>query len=71
MSAQLSSPDPQPAAFLVGRDPEGHWVALETHGSGGGLFLSREAAAEYAEFETGHRPGAVLFTEVPIPLAFS
>ena len=37
--------------FVVGRDPEGHWLAVETHGLGGGIFASRDAAVHYAAFE--------------------
>lgn len=46
-------------AFVVGLDTEGHWVAIETHGRGGGIFTDRDAAIRYAEFETSHRPRAV------------
>lgn len=45
--------------FVVGQDPEGRWVAVEIHGRAGGLFRSREAAIDFAEDETGHRPDAV------------
>lgn len=48
--------------FVVGQDPEGHWVAIEIHGRAGGLFRSREAAVDYAEDETDHRPDAVLLS---------
>ena len=50
---------PEAARFIVGQDPEGHWVALEIHGRAGGFFRSREDAVDYAEHETGHRPDAV------------
>lgn len=50
------------ARFIVGQDPEGHWVAIEIHGRAGGLFRSREAAVDYAEDETDHRPDAVLLS---------
>jgi hypothetical protein len=61
---QPAEPDPaalQPPApdYLVGRDGEGHWLAVETHGLGGGLFRSEAAAIRFAAFETGRRPGAV------------
>jgi hypothetical protein len=51
--------------FVIGKDQEGHWLAVETHGCGG-LFISREAALKYAEFETDHRPGAVECTTRPV-----
>jgi len=45
--------------FIVGQSPEGYWLAVETHGLGGGLFRSREAAVGYVAAETGRRPGAI------------
>ncbi len=50
---------PDLARFVVGQDVEGHWIALEVHGRAGGLFRTREAALDYAEDETGHRPDGV------------
>ena len=46
-------------SFVVGQNATGNWVALETHRLAGGIFVSRDAALHYAEFETDHRPGAV------------
>jgi hypothetical protein len=68
---QIHSPTIQPGtiearacpAFLVGRDHEGHWLAIEVHGQGGGLFVDRDAALRYAASETGRRPGAVTLLE--------
>jgi hypothetical protein len=56
------------ARFIVGQDPEGHWVAVEIHGRAGGLFRSRKDAVEYAEDETDHRPDAVLLSGERIAL---
>lgn len=56
------------ARFVVGQDSEGRWVAIEIQGRAGGLFRSREAALDYAEDETGHRPGAVLVSRERIAL---
>jgi hypothetical protein len=53
--------------FLVGQDGEGHWLAVETHGLGGGIFVTQDAALRYARDETDGRPGAV--TLAPRPLA--
>ncbi len=55
-------------SFLVGQDGEGHWLAVETHGLGGGIFITRDAALNYALGETGRRPGAVTSTAQPIVL---
>lgn len=54
--------------FLVGLDTEGHWIAVETHGRGGGIFADRGTAIRYAEFETGRRPRAVRFSAKPLRL---
>lgn len=56
-------------SFIVGRDHAGRWVAVEPHGLAGGIFVSRKAALDYAEFETGHRAGAVLLASGPVELA--
>jgi hypothetical protein len=45
--------------FLVGQDEQGHWVALEANGRGGGFFVNREAAVKYAERETGRHSSAL------------
>lgn len=55
-------------SFIIGRDPEGRWVAMEEHGLAGGLFVTQDAAAHYAAFETDHRPGAVRLAVEPISL---
>lgn len=54
--------------FLVGLDAEGNWVAVETHGRGGGIFADRGTAIRYAEFETGRRPRAVRLSAKPLRL---
>ena len=58
-------------AFIVGQDREGHWLAVETHGFGGGIFRSRDIAAHYAREECHRRPGAVRFADEPISLLLS
>lgn len=73
MSVQPEAPAPilPPAvhAFLVGQDAQGRWLAVETHGLGGGLFRDRRAAMHYAAAETDHRPGAVRLSAEPLALA--
>ena len=49
--------------YLVGPDAAGHWLAVETHGSGGGFFVTRDAALHFARGETQRRPGAVDLVE--------
>jgi hypothetical protein len=51
-------PSPKPN-FVVGQDCLGHWLAIETHGLGGGIFADRAAALRYAASESGARPDAV------------
>lgn len=55
-------------AFLVGRDGDGHWLAVETHGLGGGIFKDLEKATRYARDESHGQPGAVRFVDEPIRL---
>jgi len=45
--------------FVIGQDETGHWVAVESTGRGGGIFVNRNAALKYATFEAGRRPNAV------------
>lgn len=55
--------------FKIGRDREGHWIAVETHGRGGGYFRSRDDALHYARAEAG--AGAVSFSDRPLALRLS
>jgi hypothetical protein len=52
--------------FVVGQDEEGHWVAIEANGGGGGLFVNREAAVKYAESEMGRRSAVLIFANAPV-----
>ena len=55
-------------SFMVGQDRHGRWIAKESHGLGGGIFVSSRAAINYAESETSHRPGAVRVVSLPLEL---
>jgi hypothetical protein len=55
--------------FKIGRDREGHWIAVETHGRGGGYFRSRDDALHYARAEAG--AGAVTVCARPLALRLS
>lgn len=66
--AAIHTEAPEAARFIVGQDPDGHWVAIEIHGRAGGLFRSCEAAIDYAGDETDHRPDAVLLSGERIAL---
>ncbi|WP_092042203.1 hypothetical protein [Methylobacterium pseudosasicola] len=68
VTTPVIAPAGEAARFVVGQDPEGHWVAIEIHGRAGGLFRSREAAFDYAVGETGHRPDAVQLSAERIAL---
>jgi hypothetical protein len=37
--------------FTIRRDRHGHWIASETHGLLGGVFVSRKAALRFALYE--------------------
>lgn len=63
-----SAPAVATPAFLVGQDREGHWLAVETRGRGGGIFTNREAALHYALAETARRPGGIALAPEPIRL---
>jgi hypothetical protein len=46
----------------IGRDSRGNWVAQESNGLFGGLFVSRTQAMKYALFENGHHPEGIIVT---------
>lgn len=75
MSSVQHEPPAAPSAgsgmhFIVGQDPQGRWLAIETHALGGGLFKTRRDALRFVDFETGHRPGAVEIATTPLLLTF-
>lgn len=41
----------QPSVFMIGQDCRGHWVAQESGGTRGGLFVSRGEALKFAKSE--------------------
>lgn len=63
-----TAPQAASTSFIVGQDPQGHWVAVETHGLGGGLFRTRHDAIHYAVDITGHRQDAVVIATGRIEL---
>ncbi len=68
-AAQIAaSPATEAARYVVGQDLEGHWIAVEVHGRGGGLFRDRQAAFHFAENETRHRRDAVVVSGERIAL---
>ena len=54
--------------FIVGQDEAGNWIALESRGRGGGIFINRQAALNYAAFESRQRADAVRCSNVPLRL---
>jgi hypothetical protein len=48
--AALADPCDAVSNYVVGQNSKGNWVAVETHGLAGGIFVSRDAALHYAEF---------------------
>jgi hypothetical protein len=46
----------------IGRNSRGNWVAQESNGLFGGLFVSRAQAMKYALFENGHHPETIVLT---------
>lgn len=55
-------------SFVVGQDGQGRWLAVETHGLGGGIFASRDGALRYARDESHGVPGAVRLAARPLRL---
>jgi hypothetical protein len=47
---------------LIGRNSRGNWVAQESHGLFGGLFVSRAQAVKYALSESGDHPATIVLT---------
>lgn len=66
--APITLPAAEATRFVVGQDSQGHWIAVEIHGRGGGLFRDRQAAFHYAESETGRRRDAVIVSGERIEL---
>jgi hypothetical protein len=62
----LESVDEPPSCpsnlVIIGRNSRGNWVAQETNGLFGGLFVSRAQALKYALFENGHHPETIVLT---------
>jgi hypothetical protein len=54
--------------FVVGKDETGHWVAVESNGRRGGIFVNRQAALSYAAFEAGRRSDAARCSTEPLAL---
>lgn len=54
--------------FVVGQDETGRWVAVESSGRGGGIFVDQQAALNCAAFEAGRRSGAVRCSTEPLAL---
>lgn len=47
---------------LIGRNSRGNWVAQESHGLFGGLFVSRAQAVKYALSENGDHPATIVLS---------
>lgn len=61
-------PASAPHRFMVGRDPQGHWVVSDEQGLVGGIFADKEAAVRFALAESGHLPGAVFCAPIDVTL---
>jgi hypothetical protein len=57
--------------FLIGKDTQGNWIAQDTRGQYGGLFVNRAEALRFALFENGHRPQAVMMVPGVLELDMS
>lgn len=54
--------------FVVGQNRLGQWLAVEIHGFGGGIFVTKGAALRYAVAECDRRTNAVRISAEPIDL---
>jgi hypothetical protein len=54
------SSDCAPPIVYVGRNRAGNWVARETRGAFGGLFIDRLEALKYALFRNGRHPENII-----------
>ena len=68
LAPESAEPPSTSVSFVVGQDRLGHWIVRESHGLSGGIFISREAALDYAEFESDFRPGAIRLATRPLEL---
>jgi hypothetical protein len=57
--------------FFVGRNQSGFWVARESEGRCGGLFLFKGSAARFAREQSSPRGGATMIVEHTIELDLS
>ena len=52
--------------FIIGQDPEGHWIPAEVCKRCGGIFVSRDAAVKYAVSEWGFDPQLICWANEPL-----
>jgi hypothetical protein len=52
--------------FIIGQDPEGHWIVAEVCKRCGGIFVSRDAAVKYAVSEWGFDPQMIRWSNEPL-----
>jgi hypothetical protein len=57
--------------FYIGRNRNGLWVAREAEGRAGGIFLTRRAAARFAEESCEPSGCATMFVTAPLELDFA
>ena len=53
---------------VIGRDSRGNWVAQESRGLFGGMFVSRAQAVKYALFENGPYPATLVLSSDVVEL---
>jgi len=54
--------------FVIGQDLQGHWIVAEPRRRSGGIFVSKEAALQYAASEWGLRPEMMRWSNEPVAL---
>lgn len=62
--------DPDIPLFLIGKDKDGFWVALEAHNCAGGIFFTERGARKFAKHWAGPRGCATMAVSEPVELDF-
>ena len=68
MVESISPAAAQEFSLLPAQNSSGNWVARESHGLFGGLFVSRAQAVKYALSENGDHPATIVLTDNVVEL---
>lgn len=60
-----------PNRFLIGQDDEGHWIARDGRGLTGGLFVTKNAAIDFARSESDRGAGSIVLLPGSVKLTLA